>query len=177
MSGAATSARRRSPAGPVGWLPWAVLAVVVVATLAYGTFGQPAPSDGQRAQTLAATIRCPSCKSQSANSSDTPSSQGVRELIRRRIAAGDSDEEIRDFVAARYPGTLLDPPGRGFGALVWALPVVGAVIALAVLVLRFRDWRPGAFPVTDADRDLVADARSTGRSNSRAGDASEPATR
>lgn len=162
MSAAATAPRPSRPAARsatgTSWLPWAAMALVVVALLAYGTLGQPAPTDAQRAQALAGTIRCPSCNSQSANSSDTPSSQGVRELIRRRIAADDSDEEIRDFVANQYPGTSLEPPGRGFGALVWALPAAAGVIALAVLVARFRDWRPGALPVTDADRDLVADA-------------------
>lgn len=138
------------------------MAAVVLVLLAFGTLGRQAPSDTERAQALAGTIRCPSCKSQAANSSDAPGAQGVRELIRRRIADGDSDEEIRDFVAVRYPGTLLDPPGRGFGALVWALPVVGAVVAVAALVLRFGDWRPGTVSVTDADRDLVARAQAGG---------------
>ncbi|MGI8756555.1 MAG: cytochrome c-type biogenesis protein [Acidimicrobiales bacterium] len=142
-------------------LAWVAMAAVVLVLLVFGTLGRRAPSDSERAQALARSIRCPSCKSQSVATSDTPSSQGVRELIRRRIVAGDSDEEIRDFVAVRYPGTLLDPPGRGFGALVWALPVVGAIVAVAALVLRFGDWRQGTAPVTDADRDLVAKAQAS----------------
>ncbi len=152
-----TAPARRSSRS-VGWFPWAALALVVVVLFGVGTIGRPAPSPTERAQSLAATIRCPSCLSQSANSSDTPSSQGVRVLIRRRIAIGDSNEQIRNFVAARYPGTSLEPPGSGFAALVWALPAGLGVVALAVLAFRFRDWRPGSIAVSDADRDLVAAA-------------------
>ncbi len=148
-----------SPSGLRSWAPWIALAVVVVIALDIGTFGQSAPTPEERAQNLAETIRCPSCKSQAVASSDTPSSQAVRLLIRERIKAGDSDEQIRDFVASRYSREiLLDPSGRGFGTLVWALPVMFVVIAVAGLVVRFRDYRPGDRTVTQADRDLVAEA-------------------
>ena len=143
-----------------GWLPWIAMAVVVVATLLYGTFGQPDPTPAQRAQSIADGIRCPSCKSQAVSSSDTPASKAVRELIKEQIAAGKSNEEIRDYVDSRYPdqNLLLDPSGSGFPILVWALPVIFVIVAVAGLVVRFRDYRPGTRAVTDADRDLVADA-------------------
>ena len=143
----------------VGWLPWLAMAAVVMGALAVGTFTGAAPTDAERAQRLEATIRCPSCVSQSVANSETPAAKGVKRLIDERIAKGDTDEEIRDFVASRYGrGILLDPSGKGFGALVWGVPVAVAIIAVGALVLRFQDWRPGAAEVTDADRDLVADA-------------------
>ena len=145
--------------GARAWAPWIAMAVVVVVALAIGTFGQSEPTPEERAQNLAESIRCPSCKSQSVASSDTPSSQGVRLLIEERIEAGDSDEQIRDFVASRYSREiLLDPAGSGFGALVWALPVIFVVVAVTGLIVRFRDYRPGGRSVTQADRDLVAGA-------------------
>jgi cytochrome c-type biogenesis protein CcmH len=135
------------------------LAVVVVVALAIGTFGQSEPTPEERAQNVAETIRCPSCRSQAASSSDTPSSQAVRLLIRERIEAGDSDEEIRDFVASRYSREiLLDPSGSGVGTAVWALPVIFVIVAVAGLVFRFRDYRPGERRATAEDRDLVAGA-------------------
>ncbi len=94
------------------------------------------------------------------SSSDTPASKAVRELIADRIEAGDTDEEIRDYVASddRFGRQiLLDPAGKGFGALVPGVPVVVAIAAVAALVIRFRDWRPGR-AVTDDDRELVAEA-------------------
>jgi len=148
-----------SRSGLRAWAPWIAMAVVVVIALAIGTFGQSEPTPEERAQNLAETIRCPSCKSQAVASSDTPSSQAVRLLIRERIEAGDSDEQIRDFVASRYSREiLLDPSGSGFGTLVWALPVIFVIVAVAGLVVRFRDYRPGGHKVTQADRDLVAEA-------------------
>jgi cytochrome c-type biogenesis protein CcmH len=135
------------------------MAVVVVVVLAIGTLGQKDPTPEERAQNLAETIRCPSCKSQAVSSSDTPSSQAVRLLIRERIEAGDSDEEIRDFVASRYSREiLLDPSGSGVSTLVWALPVIFVIVAVAGLAFRFRDYRPGERRATQADRDLVAGA-------------------
>lgn len=141
------------------WGPWIGVAVVVTVALLVGTVGQSEPTAQERAQHLAESIRCPSCRSQSVASSETPSSKGVRVLIDQRIAAGDSDEEIRDFVASRFGREiLLDPSGEGVGTLVWALPVVFVIVAMAGLVWRFRDYRPTGHAVTQADRDLVAEA-------------------
>ncbi len=149
-------------AGRVGarrWVPWLVMGAVVAATLIFGSLSAATPSEAERAQALEATIRCPSCVSQSVANSETPAAKGVKVLIKERIAKGDTDEQIRDFVASRYGrAILLDPSGKGFGALVWGLPVAAAIIAVGALVLRFQDWRPSAIAVTDADRDLVADA-------------------
>ena len=141
------------------WAPWLAVAVVVIVALAIGTLGQGERTDAERAQDLAETIRCPTCKSQAVSSSETPSAKAVRELIARGIADGDSDEEIRDYVASRYGReVLLDPEGSGFGALVWALPVVAVVIAVAGLVWRFRDWGPTTEHATAEDRALVSAA-------------------
>lgn len=159
MSSDGSPRARRAGLGP--WLPWLALALVVAVALAVGTIGQAEPSDAVRARNLADTIKCPQCQGETAALSDTPSSQAIRALIAERIDAGDSDEEIRDFVATRYPGSSLDPSGSGFTGLVWALPVVVVVAAVAGLVYRFRDWRPGAVAVTQADRDLVARALDT----------------
>ncbi len=140
------------------------MAVVVVALLAVGSLGGEPPTLEDRAQNLEESIRCPSCASQSVANSDAPSAEAVRVLIAERLEAGDSDEEIRDYVASRYPNgrqLLLDPSGEGFGALVWALPVVAAVVAVAALVRRFGDWRPGALDATAEDRALVDAALAT----------------
>lgn len=152
-----------SATGPRSWLPWILVSIVVLGALAVGTLGQQEPTDQERAQNLAETIRCPSCKSQSSASSDTPSSEAVRALIADRIEAGDTDEEIRDYVASRYGReVLLDPSGSGVGALVWGLPVVVVIVAVAGLIYRFRDYRPGGPAATDADRKLVAQAMAPG---------------
>lgn len=142
---------------------WAALAVVVVVLLAVGVLDQGERTDAERARDLQEQVRCPQCRSQSVAQSDTPSARGVKTVIRDQIEAGRSDEEILDFIASSYGReVLLDPPGSGFSGLVWALPVVVVIVAVAGLVVRFRDYRPGArIEVTGADRDLVASALSS----------------
>lgn len=155
------SAPSARSAGRLVWLPWIAMAVVVVVALAVGTLGGGEPSDEARARSLEETIRCPQCASQSVADSETPSAKGVKVVIRERIEQGNTDEEIRDFIASRYGrDVLLDPSGSGFGALVWALPVVVALVAVGGLIYRFGDWRPAGRAVTQADRDLVDDALS-----------------
>lgn len=140
-------------------LLWGLLALVVVAALTFGTLNQGEPSDGARARALEESIRCPQCRSQSVAQSETPSARGVKTVIRDQIAAGRTDEEIRDFVASSYGReVLLEPSGSGFSGLVWALPVVMVVVAVAALIYRFGDWKPSTRTVSNADRTLVAAA-------------------
>jgi cytochrome c-type biogenesis protein CcmH len=153
------SKRPASPASLRAWLPWIGVAVVVVVSLFIGTVGQSDPTPEERAQSLAATIRCPSCASQSVAGSETPSSKAVRALIVERIEEGDTDEEIRDFVASRYGReVLLDPSGSGVGAIVWGLPVVLVVVATAGLIVRFRQYGGPSRHASAADEALVAEA-------------------
>jgi cytochrome c-type biogenesis protein CcmH len=91
---------------------------------------------------VAETIKCPTCRSQSAADSDAPASQAIRAEILRRIDAGDSDDEIRDYFASRYgEQILLTPRSSGAVGLVWILPVVGLVAAAAGLTWAFLRWR------------------------------------
>lgn len=142
---------------------WGLLAVVLVGLLVVGVTDKGERSADQRARDLEEQVRCPQCRSQSVAQSDTPSAKGVKVVIRDQIAAGRSDEEILDYIASTYGReVLLDPPSSGFSGLVWALPAVGVVVAVAALVVRFRGYRSDASTkVTGADRDLVAEALSS----------------
>jgi cytochrome c-type biogenesis protein CcmH/NrfF len=56
------------------------------------------------------------------------------------LAAGDSNAQIEQSFVARYGSSiLLVPPSSGLGALVWALPLVGVIVALGALGALF--WR------------------------------------
>jgi cytochrome c-type biogenesis protein CcmH len=146
-----------------------VLAVVLAGALALGTFGDRGPrSAGDRARDLAESIACPRCDGQSVADSDSDAAKGVRSLIEQRIADGASDAQIRDELAAAYGEQVLLTPGRsGAAGLVWALPVVALVAAVAGLALAFRRWRGGgSVRASEADRALVARARGVSNGSS-----------
>jgi cytochrome c-type biogenesis protein CcmH len=124
-------------------LSWIALAVVGVVALAVGTLTDgPARATEDRVNDIAATIRCPQCRSQSAGDSDAATARAVRAEIAERVEAGESADEIRDYFASRYGAEiLLTPPSEGLGSLVWVLPVVAFVVASAGLGYAFLRWR------------------------------------
>ena len=136
--------------------------LVVVVALVIGSRGSDAPAtDAERAQAIAGTVRCPTCRGQSVASSDAPAAVAIRQEIDRRVAAGESDEEVQAALVGSYgDGILLNPPGSGVAGLVWVLPVAGLVVAGGALAVAFRRWRPTpAAVVSDEDRRLVEAAR------------------
>jgi cytochrome c-type biogenesis protein CcmH len=124
-------------------LSWAVVAVVAVVALAFGTVDDgPARATEDRVQQIAATIRCPQCRSQSAADSDASTAQAVRTEIAERVEAGESADEIRAYFASRYgEQILLTPPADGVGSIVWVLPVAATVVGAAGLAWAFVRWR------------------------------------
>jgi len=138
---------------------WAVLAVVVATALVIGTTGSRAPTQpAQRARALAEEIACPQCAGESVAQSSAPAAVNIYREIERQIEDGRSDDEIRGFLAQQFgEDVLLRPSATGPGALVWALPVVVAIVAAAALAVTFRRWRQDeALTPTDEDRVLVA---------------------
>lgn len=123
-------------------LPWAVMGILLVGALAVGAQGS---TDGRtvdgRVRNIAAEVRCPTCEGLSVGESDAPASRTIRDEIRRRVEAGESDGEIRAYLVSRFgQDILLKPEASGVSALVWALPVAGLVCALAGLAVAFRRW-------------------------------------
>jgi cytochrome c-type biogenesis protein CcmH len=77
----------------------------------------------------------------------------MKAFIRARIAAGDSEQEIKDALVAQF-GTevLAEPPGGGFGLLAWLLPlgaVVGGALVIALLIRTWSRRRPPPEPADD----------------------------
>ena len=142
---------------------WLAMLAIVVAALLVGVTDDGGPrTDGERARDLSASIACPTCDGQSVADSDSSAARNVRTFIEGRIADGQTDDQIRDELAARYGERILLTPGRsGLAGLVWVLPVAALVAALAGVALAFRRWRGrGVVHATDADRELVDKARS-----------------
>lgn len=141
--------------------PWMALALVLGVALFIGGRDQGGPRTvDERVEHIAAEVRCPTCESLSAAESDAPASEAIRDAIRERIEAGDSDGEIRAFLVSRFGrDILLRPDAGGVAGLIWVLPVAGVIAAAGGLVLTFRRWgrRPSAV-ATPEDEALVARA-------------------
>ena len=96
------------------------------------------PVKEARARDLSRELRCMVCQNQSIDDSDAPLARDLRLLVRERIAAGDSDSKVIDFLVARYGEfVLLKPRFNPHTLLLWLVP------PLALLGGGFALWHYG----------------------------------
>jgi cytochrome c-type biogenesis protein CcmH len=86
-------------------------------------------------------VMCPTCHTL-LELSHAPIADRMRAFIRRRIAAGDTDAQIKRRLVHEFgEGVLAVPPARGFGLLAWLLPAAGAVGVGGTIAATLRRWR------------------------------------
>ncbi len=141
---------------------WVVLALAAAAALAVGARPVGAPlSPAQRAAQIDGAVRCPSCAGLSAAQSNASTAVAIRQIVRKRVDEGQSASAIESFLVSRYgESILLTPPSGGVDILVWLLPILGGIAALAGFGIVFvRRSRAGFTPeVTDDERAAVEGA-------------------
>lgn len=92
-----------------------------------------------RARALSEGLRCLVCQNQSIDDSDAPLAKDLRVLVRERLMAGDSDEQILDFVVARYGEfVLLKPRFLPHTWLLWLATPFVLIAAFAAIILAHR---------------------------------------
>src|SRR3954471_1376039 len=95
-----------------------------------------------RARALSKELRCMVCQNQSIDDSDAPLARGLRLLVRERLQGGDSDNQVIDFLVARYGEfVLLKPRFNWHTALLWLGPpavLLGGALALLAFAWRRR---------------------------------------
>jgi len=97
------------------------------------------PALEARARTLSAGLRCLVCQNQSIDDSEAPLARDLRLLIRERLVAGDSDDEVVSFIVGRYGEfVLLKPRFEMKTALLWIGPFALLFVAVALLLLHRR---------------------------------------
>jgi cytochrome c-type biogenesis protein CcmH len=98
------------------------------------------PAKEARARNLSRELRCMVCQNQSIDDSDAPLARDLRLLVRERIAAGDSDNQVMDFLVARYGEfVLLKPRFEPRTLLLWLVPpsvLAGGALALWIYARR-----------------------------------------
>ena len=101
------------------------------------------PALETRARALSQELRCLVCQNQSIDESNADLAHDLRVLLRQRLAAGDTDRQVLDYVVARYGVfVLLDPPFAPATYLLWLTPPALVLGAGTLLVLRARRRRP-----------------------------------
>jgi len=99
------------------------------------TKNNPKEISDQRTHALFNEVRCPVCNGQSVAESDVLVSVSIRDYIVSRIAAGDSDDEIKKSLVERFgQGILFEPELAPNTFLLWITP--WACIALLILFFR-----------------------------------------
>lgn len=103
------------------------------------------PALEARARAISEGLRCLVCQNQSIDDSDAPLAKDLRLLVRERLKAGDSDQEIADFIVARYGEfVLLRPRLAPHTVVLWfATPAVFAA-ALVLIWLAYRRRKAAA---------------------------------
>jgi cytochrome c-type biogenesis protein CcmH len=97
----------------------------------------------ERARTLSKELRCLVCQNQSIDESNADLAHDLRILLRQRLVAGDTDQQVLDYLAARYGMfVLLDPPFAPATYLLWLTPPLLVMGAGVFLVVRARRRRP-----------------------------------
>jgi cytochrome c-type biogenesis protein CcmH len=117
------------------------------------------PALEARARSLSAQLRCLVCQNQSIDDSDAPLARDLRLLVRERLAAGDSDAQVKQFLVARYGEfVLLRPMLSARTMMLWTAPfmvlLVGAGIAVAAA--RRRTAAPAPPPLTEGEKERLA---------------------
>lgn len=140
-----TMRRARPPiARPRGALAWLAAATLLVIGTARAVDTEPPFDDpvlNARYQTLIHEVRCLVCQNETIADSNASLAGDLRREIRRMVAEGKSEQEVLDFLVARYGDfALYNPPVQPTTWALWAAPavfvVIGAVAFAAILRRR-----------------------------------------
>ena len=96
----------------------------------------PDPAVEHRLKNLGEELRCLVCQNQTIADSNAPLALDLRNQIRVQVKQGKSDDEIREYMTARYGDFVLyKPPFKATTAVLWVGPF--ALVAVGVLVFFF----------------------------------------
>lgn len=117
------------------------LALLLIAGLAAAAPLDAAPVSEETVHEIGVQLRCVVCQSLSVADSPSETANQMRGIIRERLAAGDSPEQVKAYFVEKYGlWILLSPPRQGFNLLVWVVPFVALGAGLVLVLLLVRRW-------------------------------------
>lgn len=121
-----------------------------------------------RAREISKDLRCVVCQNQDIDSSNAGVARDLRLLVRERLVAGDTNQEVLDFVQARYGDyVLLKPPFKPSTYALWLAPVLLVLFGLlvaALILMRARTRRPNPALSSAEEREVAEILAREGRS-------------
>ena len=99
----------------------------------------PDPALEARARAISKGIRCPVCQGETIDDSNASVARDLRLVIRERLLAGDTDDEVVTYVVDRYGEfVLFEPPAKGTNLLLWLAGPAMLLIALGIVAAAMR---------------------------------------
>jgi cytochrome c-type biogenesis protein CcmH len=131
-----------------------VLALALIAGVA---LAQADPTLEKRVAGLAHELRCLVCQNQTLAESNAPLAVDLRNQIREQLKAGASEQDVIDFMVARYGDFVLyRPPFKATTIALWLGPFLLLALGIAVLVRRLLRRRAPGPQLSDAERARAA---------------------
>ncbi|CAE6908996.1 Cytochrome c-type biogenesis protein CcmH [Pseudomonas marincola] len=119
------------------------LSLIGVANAAIDTYVFKTDAERMRYRTLTEELRCPKCQNQNIADSDAPIAMDLRAEIYRMMEEGKDNQQIIDYLVARYGNFVLyNPPVTARTMLLWYGPgglLICGFIVLAVILIRRRN--------------------------------------
>jgi cytochrome c-type biogenesis protein CcmH len=118
----------------------------------------PDPALETRARALSKELRCMVCQNQSIDDSDAPLARDLRLLVREHLRAGETDQQVLDFLIARYGEfVLLRPRFSPHTALLWLTPFGVLVIGALGIAMSARRQRNSEGNLTASEEARLAE--------------------
>jgi cytochrome c-type biogenesis protein CcmH len=107
-----------------------------------------------RARAISKELRCLVCQNQSIDDSNADLAHDLRLIVRERLAAGDSDDQVKAYLVARYGDfILLDPPFKAKTVLLWSGPALVLLLGAGAIILAHRRRRIDVAPPAGLSED------------------------
>ena len=115
------------------------------------------PNLEKRVSSLSQELRCLVCQNQTLADSNAPLAVDLRNQVREQLAAGKSEQDVLDFMVARYGDFVLyRPPLKASTVLLWVGPFLFLVLGMGLLIRRVSKRAVPGPQLSEADRQRAA---------------------
>lgn len=115
--------------------------ILMMLAVVLTTAVQSAPNLDARARAIADNLRCPVCRGIPIAESPSELARDMMTVIREKIQAGESDEQILAYFVDRYgEWILLQPKAQGLNLMIWILPALLLLAGGAIVLISVKKW-------------------------------------